>query len=73
MFNGAMEDTERGQGWWLIERRLPSVSSQQSDLLITHCFGGFISVFMQIGSRDSKSEEGSIQYYPTLCNLLEKV
>lgn len=41
MFTGAIEDTERGRGWRLMERRLPSVSSQQSDLLITHCFGGF--------------------------------
>lgn len=62
MFNGAIEDTERGRGWRLMERRLPSVR-QQSDLLITHCFGGVISLFMQIGSRDSKSEEGSVQYY----------
>lgn len=82
MFNGPMEDTERGRGWRLMERRLPGVSSQQSDLLITHCFGVFISLFMQIGGRDSKSEEGSIQYYRgfvfphcdgMLCNLLEKV
>lgn len=41
MFNGAMEDTKRGRGWRLMERRLPSVSSQQSDLLIAHCFGFF--------------------------------
>lgn len=27
MFNGAMEDTERGRGWRLMERRLLSVSS----------------------------------------------
>lgn len=41
MFNGAMEDTKRGRGWRLMERRLPGVSSLQSDLLITHCFGLF--------------------------------
>lgn len=41
MFNGAMEDTERGRGRRLMKRRLPGVSSQQSDLLITHCFGLF--------------------------------
>lgn len=43
MFNGAIEDTERGRGWRLMERRLPSVSSQHYDLLITHYFGGFLS------------------------------
>lgn len=63
IFNGAIEDTKRGREWRIIERRLPSVSSQQSDLLITHCFGGFIILFMQTDSRASQSEEGSIQYY----------
>lgn len=41
IFNGAIEDTKRGRGWRLMEQRLPSVSSQQSDLLITHYFEGF--------------------------------
>lgn len=48
-----MEDSGRGQGWRLMEQRLPSVSSRQSDLLITHCSGAFISLIMQIGRRDT--------------------
>lgn len=41
MFNSVIEDTRRGRGWWLMEQRFLSVSFQQSDLLITHCFGVF--------------------------------
>lgn len=73
MFNGAMKDTERGRGWRLMEQRLPGVSSRQSDLLITHCFGVFISLIMQIGRGESKSEEGSIQYYGVVCLASMKV
>lgn len=48
-----MEDTGRGRGWRLMEQRFPSASSWQSDLLITHCSGVFISLIMQIGRGDT--------------------
>lgn len=38
-----------------MEQRLPSVPSSQSDLLITHGGGVFISLVMQIGRRDTLS------------------
>lgn len=48
-----MEDTGRERGWRLMEQRLPSVPSRQSDLLITRGSGLFISGVMQIGGGDT--------------------
>lgn len=48
-----MEDTGTGRGWRLMEQRLPSVPSLQSDLLITHGGGVFISLATHIGRRDT--------------------
>lgn len=79
MFNGAMEDTERGRGWRLMERRLPGVSSRQSDLLITHCFGLFLShssCKLAAGTHNQRRAAFNI-ISPlrdgTLSNLLEEV
>lgn len=48
-----MEDTVTGRGWRLMEQRLPSVPSWQSDLLITHGGWVFILLVTQIGRRDT--------------------
>lgn len=58
-----MEDTRRGRGWRLMKQRLPSVPSFQSDLLITHGDGVFISLVMQIGKKRHTHIEWKATYH----------
>lgn len=53
-----MEDTGTGWGWRLMEQRLPSIPSLQSDLLITHGSGFFFlsPLVMQISRGDAHSQ-----------------